>query len=409
MAKTARTCPACKEATITFTASNRQEVERYADWKIDSGHVCDDCLKRQREEESAKAASDNADAGLPVLKGTEKQVVWAETIRRDILRNAELLSWAVELLGAGDQAGARAAFSQLPYTWKPDDREFQRLGFSDPNTIAEVVIGTCQVLRAQRDAGWWIDSRHAGIAMLVPELIDEVMDRLQSAPTQEEVIDEVAVKPADPVTVEVVEVAVNRRRIAAKLSFKRDDFRAVVKGLGYRWDPEGRVWTLPLGPCLGVPEDRGAELMHRLLDAGFIVSCQRAEVREKALSASYEPIYPRWISRVSRGHFKGWCQVILRDGLDLADDLERLGARVDFYQEGVWYVRPGHYAALRDLSEVHGLRVTPAAEQALAQAQRADEARLLAEDLPEAPQAQAEGNEPGQYIPDGIDPELRDD
>lgn len=411
MAKTTRTCPACNDVTMTFTARNRKEVERYADYKIEKGHVCDACLVKQREEANARAAEANAEAGLPALKGSEKQVAWAEKIRAELLAIGDALARAVTLLQAGDMEAARATYRQVPVTWQPRDLDFAELGIESKGQqrIAEATLAACEALRQQCDAGWWIDNRGIMFCGLLKELRQPILDALQGAPHEEEVIDEVAVKPAEPVTTEVVEVVVGQKRVTAKLPEKREDFRALVKALGYRWDGDVRVWALALGPSLGSPEDRAAELMHRLLDAGFIVACQRAEVREKAMAASYEPAYPRWIAWMKSGRFEGWCQVILRDSLDLEEDLERLGAKADFYQGGVWYVRPGHYAALRDLAEIHGLRLTPGADKALTKAQRDDEARLLAEDLPDAPRVTAEGKEPGQDIPGGIDPELSDD
>ncbi|MEX0746179.1 MAG: hypothetical protein WD118_11305 [Phycisphaeraceae bacterium] len=411
MTKTTRTCPACNEATLTFTARNRKEVERYADYKIDNGNVCDACLVRQREEENAKAAAANAEAGLPDLKGTPKQVAWAETIRAELLGIADNLTHAVNLMRDGDLDGAREAFRIVPMTWRPNDLDFATLGIDtkDSASIAEATLAACHVLREPQDAGWWIDNRGIMFRGLLKELRQPILDALGAAPRQEEVVEEVAVKPADPVTTEVAEVSVDRLRVTVKLPEKREDFRGLVKGLGYRWSPDARVWALAIAPSLGTPEDRAAELMHKLLDAGFIVACQRAEVREKAIAASYEPVYPRWLASMKSGRFEGWVQVVIRDDLDIRHDLERLGGKADFYQSGVWYVRPGNYATLRDFGEIYGFRLTPGAEKALTKAQHADEARLLAEDLPDAPSAEAEGQEPERHVPDDIDPELKDD
>jgi len=407
MAKTTRTCPACNEATITFTARNRKEVERYADWKIEHGHVCDACLKRQREAEAAKAAEANAEAGLPALQGTEKQIAWAERIRAEILGIVESLAKATAMLREGDVDAARAAYRQVPALWHP-----QHLDFSDFNVDkdgqAEIVLALAKLIRQVRDAGWWIDNRGLSFTQALREFRQPTLDALQGE-SVDEVVDDVTIKPADPVTQAVVEIHVGQGYITAKLPERRDDFRDVVYPLGYRWDSASRTWGLSVGAHLGTPEDRAAELMHKLLAAGFIVSCQRSAVREKAISASFEPVYPRWLVAMTRGRFAGWVRLLATDGLNLNADLAKLDAREDYYRQGSWYVRPGHYEALRDLAEIHGFRVSRGADDLLTQAQRQDEARLLADDLPEAPSATAQSQEPERHIPDGIDPELSDD
>lgn len=56
------------------------------DWVIEHGtHICDDCKAAERAAENAENAASNAEAGLPQLTGTEKQIAWAETIRAEKL------------------------------------------------------------------------------------------------------------------------------------------------------------------------------------------------------------------------------------------------------------------------------------------------------------------------------------
>lgn len=67
------------------------ERERKIEW-MEQG-VCPDCYKAQQE---AKRAAENkaaavaaADAGLPALKGSEKQINWANSIRADLITGLE--------------------------------------------------------------------------------------------------------------------------------------------------------------------------------------------------------------------------------------------------------------------------------------------------------------------------------
>lgn len=64
--------------------------ERKLSW-MERG-VCPECYRKQKEEEKSKAsqvAAEQAKAtGLPYLVGSEKQIAWAETIRKEALASA---------------------------------------------------------------------------------------------------------------------------------------------------------------------------------------------------------------------------------------------------------------------------------------------------------------------------------
>lgn len=67
------------------------EREKKIEW-MQQG-VCPDCYKAQqaakREAENKAAAVAAADAGLPALKGSEKQINWANSIRADLITGLE--------------------------------------------------------------------------------------------------------------------------------------------------------------------------------------------------------------------------------------------------------------------------------------------------------------------------------
>lgn len=408
MAKAKRTCPACNTETMTFVAANRKEVERYADWKVENGALCDTCKEKQRQEDSRKAAEAAKGKGLPTLHGTEKQVAWAESIRAELLAIADKLANATTLLQAGDMDSARAAYRDVPVTWQPNGFTFRGLDITDAQ-VPEVVLAACRLLAEQRDAGWWIDFRGTGFELLVREFSAQIMDVLNGAPSKQEVIEDVAIKPAAPISPVPVEVAIGKEMVFIAHPEKSAPLLDVIKPMGYWFDWEKRAHRLRVSVTTGSVEDRAAEAMHKLLAAGFIVVCQRQSVREKALSGSYDPVYPRWISFRAGGSMDGWLQVFCRDGLSLSADLTPLKPRKDYYRDHSWFVRPEHYAVLLDMAEVHGIRITDGAWRALKKAQAADEAALLAQTLPDAPSASAETREPEQFSPADIDPELKDD
>ena len=58
------------------------ERERKIDW-YEKYAVCPDCYEKARQEEAATAAKQNKADGLPALTGSEKQIRWAESIRKE--------------------------------------------------------------------------------------------------------------------------------------------------------------------------------------------------------------------------------------------------------------------------------------------------------------------------------------
>lgn len=90
MAKADYRCPECGE-WVRVDGHNRADADRKAQWAEASGKLCYDCysqekaarieIERKDALEAAMAAKEAA--GLPDLKGSEKQVAWAETIRAE--------------------------------------------------------------------------------------------------------------------------------------------------------------------------------------------------------------------------------------------------------------------------------------------------------------------------------------
>ena len=64
---------------------NRREADSFETWAIENIVECFDCRQKrrqaEREQENLKAAAKAKEIGLPELKGSTKQIAWAETIR----------------------------------------------------------------------------------------------------------------------------------------------------------------------------------------------------------------------------------------------------------------------------------------------------------------------------------------
>lgn len=80
------TCPKCgRTYTKTKICYNRSEAESWEAWMREYyDGLCSDCYAEQRKAEEA-AKTDAANAGLPELTGSEKQVAWAKKIRAGLV------------------------------------------------------------------------------------------------------------------------------------------------------------------------------------------------------------------------------------------------------------------------------------------------------------------------------------
>jgi hypothetical protein len=127
MTKTTITHACAHRAVHNLTGPGRQRDSREV-WL--AGQPCRDCLNAA---ETAVAAQ--ANAGLPALTGTDKQIAWAETLRAKALAELDAV---LDKLAKGEQP---------PPT---------------PETayILEGLHAAVAALKAQTQARVWIDNRH---------------------------------------------------------------------------------------------------------------------------------------------------------------------------------------------------------------------------------------------------------
>lgn len=140
-----------------------KDRQRKADWYFEN-HVCQECLVKQRAKDAAESAAKSARQGLPALKGSEKQVAWAETIRQAILSAAEA--------GLADFTAEVEALD--PGTTK----ETQETNIA----IARAAI---EDAKARAEARWWIDNRDIASAATNPaKMVIAALKQFQGASTR---------------------------------------------------------------------------------------------------------------------------------------------------------------------------------------------------------------------------------
>lgn len=104
-----RKCGHIEEMQIYGATKDR---DRRAEWE--SGKLCYECYKaeqaRKRAEESAAASTAAQADGLPALAGSEKQIAWAESIRRALVDGVEKILAGYEAKEPEKVAMFRAEF-----------------------------------------------------------------------------------------------------------------------------------------------------------------------------------------------------------------------------------------------------------------------------------------------------------
>jgi len=361
MAKAYFDCADCGDS-VEIWERNRREAGRKAEWHASQGHICESCRQKRQAQENAAAAAHNAEQGLPELTGTEKQIAWAETIRREMI---DVATCAVQ--------GTATEF-QLQARWD-EEYSFRRthrgIAGDDPRLPAAM-----EALKRQTKASWWIDNRDTRLSVLLKELAELAEKQARdTAPAAVEAREEATLRPEQEQTATIAEIrALADNTIEIRFPEKREDFRELVKQtLGYHWT--GNAWSCQITDYNGPIQDRLAEAGNRLLQAGFIVRITDPEARAAAVAGDYRPERKRWIKRIMSGKYEGWLSITwprTDDHYHLAKALP--GSR---YSRPAVIVPPAQYDALEDYAEAKSYQISDKAREALDIAREAHEGALV--------------------------------
>lgn len=426
MAKASFNCAECG-APVTIVGRNRSEADRKAEWHEQQEHICQECENKHRAEENAKAAQTNKKTGLPALTGSEKQVAWAETIRKDKLERAEKIGELValaqseshlEALDADGRAKIKEEFSGLLESCSEAERYDLHRAFGE----ALRAIGTAEryqaflaALRGKIRASWWIDNRDTRLSAIITSLRDDIDAAMSEAmPTSEEqkaiiteAQQEAMLKPAgEPNSAQIADISLIGKQLRVAFPEKNETLRLLMRGCGFTW--EEKFWARGMGITTGNPIDRMAETAHRILGAGFMVRLHDEDARAKAISGEFEPEQTRWITKQVGGSYDGWCRIGWPKSDDLYAPAKRiLGAR---YKDGNVYCPPGSILEVEDFAGRYGFAMSPGVMGMLEAHRAALAAGVVVADIkqPAAPLAD-DGSRPElDAQPGEIDESLKD-
>lgn len=348
---------------------------------VEPHKLCSECyqkqLAEQREKENREAAEAAKDMNLPALTGTEKQIPWAETIRQQLL--ADIDAYIYEFVGEKHR--------------------------NDPKLVEAI-----ENIKAKTEARWWIDHRFCRYTDF-RELLEKSAKEVKASRLEQTGVDakiEAAVRPENPKTETVAEIRALEKEVEINFPEKRDDFRKLVKDMGYRWD--NGCWRRKLYAKNGTPQDRAAEAGHRLLGAGFVIRIYDESIRNKAITGDYEPECTCWVQKRTEGKYDGWLAINWGHDEDFYSVAKRLpGAR---WSKPSMVVPPENFEEVLDFAQMYGFKVSEAAQGVIEAARYAKEATLTAKVEPVKKQGKviADGKPPVLEVPVevGIDDEFKD-
>lgn len=157
------TCKKCGEKfqkTAQKSMSSRQAAS-WVRWALEYYDICPDCEFEARAEKAAELGQKAVAAGLPKLQGSQKQIVWAEQIR------AELLEESRDFIS-----------NEREYIEKHETDETKRKEKMRILDICEEMLGQMQ---REAHASWWIDHRHfSGPCQMKQMYIAQRVNKLES-------------------------------------------------------------------------------------------------------------------------------------------------------------------------------------------------------------------------------------
>lgn len=303
--------------------------EKNRQWIVDRKFegMCPECYTKHLEEERIKANEISAEKAkemeLPELEGTEKQVAWATTLRQKLIDGFE------KLISTYDEVDEK--------------REIENMR----NTLDHI-------LSTEEKAFFYINNRFN-------DAFDTWKMFKVKVKTKDEKVEEIAelevkaestVKPEEAKSEITAEIIIKPNEVSVKF-IKDEEFRKIVKYLGYKWDG---IWCKKITELTGSAEDRAAELGNKLLNAGFPICIMDETIRNNAVNGIYEEECNRWIMTRVSGKYKGRF-VIKWQGQD--DDLYRVSRRLP---GSAWdigtIVRMEYHKEVEEFAELYGFKFT---------------------------------------------------
>ena len=265
------------------------------EWKKEKAFnkMCYECyekaLKEKMERANEKAKEISKEWELPNLEGSEKQIAWANTLRIELYeKTKEIFKKYIDGSISDSYYVSTLERYLIDKGIYLDSKEEKTEVFND-------LIDTIDyVLENKTESKFYINNRFRFENAIIDVYIDKKNERIKQIENEkyEDVIKESTIIPTNNNYNGVVEIKYNDSEISL-IYEKNEDFRLLVKKLGYRW--ENGAWRRKLKETTGSYKDRVAEIGSNLLNKGFSVFILDEDIRNMAINADYEIECKRWI------------------------------------------------------------------------------------------------------------------
>lgn len=339
IAKATCTCATCgQQFEVRVVKYNSREARSFEKWAEENITECRDCeskrIAAEHEVENAKATETAKNSGWPELKGTQKQIAWAETCRANMIKT--VCEFYDDFFDTDEQ-----------------------------NEYARKIVS--EILLTKTEASWWIENRGASVRSIIrlanqidAAKMEAAVEAIKSGniPAEEkaeEKKEEPEQKQERPTAIPenqkhsgCVDINIGSGKVNA--IYDRDEtFRGIVKSLGFNWSGE---WSLKIDETTGTAENVCAELGSKLLNSGFAVRFDTPEIMNAAVSGNYTPMHMRWVYSRSNGFYVFWAE---RSDNIYMDAKSIPGAKYD--APGV-FIPERSWDALADFAEKYDFRFT---------------------------------------------------
>lgn len=378
---------------ITGPTKNRQWI---ADRKFE--RLCPECyekqLKTKFESERVEALEKAKEMELPELTGSEKQIAWAVTLRQKFIekcnefkeKNKDIFYDKTLTYSSLQYERGMKQFNDVIEKLKetPDSKELneklklytEKLEELDDCIVKveDIVVIENYILNNFTTAKYFIDSRDTSLERILLANKKEALKSDEEKIKEEyenkliqEIDKEATIYPENCKNAAAVRINADEKIITAEYE-KNEDFRRIVKSLGYNWDTKQGVWEKVMTIKTGSYKDRAAELGNKLLNEGFPVVITDEEIREKAIIGEYENECFNWINFNDIGSKKYKNKFLISWG-DFNTKLYEISKKMS---SAIWssnlscmVVKLEHFEEVEEFARLYNFKFTDKAKKAI--------------------------------------------
>lgn len=251
--------------------------------------VCPECYKTQkyekRKSEIEKALELAGEWEFPPLKGSEKQIAWANQIRIHTMQ------------AFYEKCSICTSEQAIEYFYKQTHPDFWTLNTMEVVQKAQpddLIQKMEDYLIGQTDSAWWIDHNKNNIfSFILPHSIANSIR--QTEETIEHIYLADTIVSPNKVCHDGIVTILQQGAFMVAVYQADDIFSSLVQSCFMKWN---KRWERPLTEITGSFQDRAGELGNLLLNHGFRISIQDETARMKAIDGTYEPECRHWIKKM---------------------------------------------------------------------------------------------------------------